>query len=409
MAKQILILLTLLLSFQGFAQITNLGELYISENTQMSAISLLDNTVTGDLLNDGELLIYNDFNNDGLVSFTPDTDTGLTKFVGDSENQSITGSEPVDFNNVKFNNTADNPEFIVSTRINIFANADFVNGIIKNDSNAAIVFDTDATFSNVSDDSYIEGEVTKKGSNPFAFPIGANGKFVYSYIADNGSEDDAYRANYFMENSNSIAPHSGRGSNIEFIDNKQYWQKKIKTGSSSEDVRITLSLREDVADSRIITAPTEDITILGWNASLKTWIDLGGEYSEEHSVVTSVAKALEYCSVFTFAKIKSGLKNAIRPLQLLSPNGDGKNDFFYIENIDKAPENSLQIFNRWGISVYNKEGYTNDPDESFKGIATTKGTLGNGDLPEGTYFFILTYKDTDGKQKNIRSYLYLRR
>ncbi|MGS0526788.1 T9SS type B sorting domain-containing protein [Zobellia nedashkovskayae] len=46
-------------------------------------------------------------------------------------------------------------------------------------------------------------------------------------------------------------------------------------------------------------------------------------------------------------------------MQMVTPNGDGKNEFLWIENVDKALNNKLQIFNRWGIAVYDGEDYNN--------------------------------------------------
>ncbi|MEL6945290.1 MAG: gliding motility-associated C-terminal domain-containing protein, partial [Bacteroidota bacterium] len=69
----------------------------------------------------------------------------------------------------------------------------------------------------------------------------------------------------------------------------------------------------------------------------------------------------------------------------MSPNGDGINDVFFISNIDLFPENRLQIYNRWGHLVYEVEGYENDWNGTWKGKL----------LPDGTYFYILTFLDKE--------------
>lgn len=69
----------------------------------------------------------------------------------------------------------------------------------------------------------------------------------------------------------------------------------------------------------------------------------------------------------------------------ISPNGDGNNDFFLIENIDQFPDNSVEVYNRWGQKLYEEKKYDN--------VNTVwKGTARNGDtpLPSGTYFYIIT-------------------
>ncbi len=72
-----------------------------------------------------------------------------------------------------------------------------------------------------------------------------------------------------------------------------------------------------------------------------------------------------------------------------SPNGDGDNDVFYIGNIEQYPNNVLEVFNRYGMKVLSKTGYTNDWDGKYL----------NTDLPGGTYFYILDTKTAAGKFK----------
>ncbi|MBK7964966.1 MAG: gliding motility-associated C-terminal domain-containing protein [Bacteroidetes bacterium] len=63
---------------------------------------------------------------------------------------------------------------------------------------------------------------------------------------------------------------------------------------------------------------------------------------------------------------------------IFTPNGDGKNEFFEIDNIEQYPNNNVQIFNRWGKEVYNEGGYNN----------STKKFDGK-DSPDGVYFYIV--------------------
>ncbi|MFN8394500.1 MAG: PKD domain-containing protein [Bacteroidia bacterium] len=63
-----------------------------------------------------------------------------------------------------------------------------------------------------------------------------------------------------------------------------------------------------------------------------------------------------------------------------SPNGDGVNDVFEIRNIDAFPDNTLEVFNRWGNKVYEKDKYHNEWDgRNWKNDQV---------LPDGAYFFV---------------------
>ena len=74
-----------------------------------------------------------------------------------------------------------------------------------------------------------------------------------------------------------------------------------------------------------------------------------------------------------------------------SPNNDGVNDFFTINNIENFPQNSLEVFNRWGNRVYRQENYQND----------WGGTFDNLILPDGVYFYLL--KINNGDAQDIHS------
>ena len=97
-----------------------------------------------------------------------------------------------------------------------------------------------------------------------------------------------------------------------------------------------------------------------------------------------------------------------------SPNGDGKNDFFKIDNIDLTtcyPENSVEIYNRWGILVFETVNYNNTTNY-FDGISRGRTTVKESDrLPTGTYFYIINYKFLDGnnvlKSNKEDGFLYL--
>ena len=91
----------------------------------------------------------------------------------------------------------------------------------------------------------------------------------------------------------------------------------------------------------------------------------------------------------------------------ISANADGHNDGFTIENIEGYPKNNLKIFNRWGVLVYEKDGYTNN--EPFDGHSNGRATINAGSkLPQGTYYYILEYQDTAEQTHTEKGWLYLK-
>jgi gliding motility-associated-like protein len=66
-----------------------------------------------------------------------------------------------------------------------------------------------------------------------------------------------------------------------------------------------------------------------------------------------------------------------------SPNGDGINDFLIISCLQNYPNNSIEIFDRYGNQVFKAVRYQNN----------WNGTGKNGDLPKGTYYYVLNLGD----------------
>ncbi len=107
------------------------------------------------------------------------------------------------------------------------------------------------------------------------------------------------------------------------------------------------------------------------------------------------------CKVLGVSECVVSVKNAV------SPNNDGNNDTFYIENLDCYPDNKVEIFNRWGILVFEGEHYDNKII-TFNGISNGRTVISKDEmLPAGTYFYILKYKENNGTAIDKSGYLYL--
>ncbi|MFV8466359.1 gliding motility-associated C-terminal domain-containing protein [Flavobacterium sp. LB1P62] len=97
-----------------------------------------------------------------------------------------------------------------------------------------------------------------------------------------------------------------------------------------------------------------------------------------------------------------------------SPNGDGINENFIIDNIDDSicyPDNTVEIYNRWGVLVFETTGY-NNTSKVFKGISEGRTTISQSSgLPTGTYYYILNYTSFDNSGKTLTNkkdgFLYL--
>ena len=95
----------------------------------------------------------------------------------------------------------------------------------------------------------------------------------------------------------------------------------------------------------------------------------------------------------------------------ITPNGDGNNETFRIKFLDLYPDNTLQIFNRWGVKVFEQDSYGQDFKEEFDGHSNGDITIVKGQkLPEGTYYYVLNYLEKNtGKTQTRSGYIYLTR
>jgi gliding motility-associated-like protein len=67
----------------------------------------------------------------------------------------------------------------------------------------------------------------------------------------------------------------------------------------------------------------------------------------------------------------------------VTPNGDGDNDTWQIDNISEFPNNHVTIYNRWGALMFEAKPYSNNwpPKDDWSKLTTT------------TYFYILDLGD----------------
>jgi poly(beta-D-mannuronate) lyase len=77
---------------------------------------------------------------------------------------------------------------------------------------------------------------------------------------------------------------------------------------------------------------------------------------------------------------------------LLSPDGDGVNDRWIIQNIKMYPNNEVSVFDKAGRLVYSKKGYDNEWDGMWNGNF----------LNEGTYYYMLS---TGTSEKKIKGFI----
>ncbi|MFN8251830.1 MAG: YCF48-related protein [Ferruginibacter sp.] len=82
-----------------------------------------------------------------------------------------------------------------------------------------------------------------------------------------------------------------------------------------------------------------------------------------------------------------------KPMDAFTPNGDGLNDK-WLASRDGACTSQLivNVFNRYGGVVYSNQNYQNDWDGTYKGKP----------VPDGTYYYVITYKFITGNGLTLK-------
>jgi len=125
-------------------------------------------------------------------------------------------------------------------------------------------------------------------------------------------------------------------------------------------------------DSGVFTATPQGLAINPTSGN----IDLSGSHTGNYTVTYTVPPNNPFCFAPEHTDFSLEINNCMIP-RGISPNNDGLNDFFNIEDFDVK---ELSIFNRYGVKVYSRLNYRKEWD-GF----SDKGKK----LPDATYFYLI--------------------
>lgn len=212
------------------------------------------------------------------------------------------------------------------------------------------------------------------------------------------------------------------------------------SAANCDTATITITVVPNGVTTFKSTACTDDSSLINLTTLLPegspitgTWIDKSNSNTLQGSVFNPFGLALgnytfeyiiadEKCprSIVLEMEVNDDCKvlacEKVLPRNAFSPNGDSMNETFKIDNIDEVtcyPSNTVEIYNRWGILVFETTNY-NNLSNAFDGTSKGRTTIKQSDgLPTGTYFYIIKYTSFDGTntliENKLDGYLYLSR
>ncbi|AFL86260.1 protein of unknown function DUF11 [Belliella baltica DSM 15883] len=195
-------------------------------------------------------------------------------------------------------------------------------------------------------------------------------EFEYEIVVRNNSENDA--------------------SDVEIVDDLPNGLSYISSTITSSDASIQASTT--TAGNRITwTVPTFPA---GATMTIRVLVKADALPGTSELTVTNVVSVSSSGEELNPTDNTDSDTNTIKPFfipNVITPNGDNRNDRFEIKGLDKFTSNEIVIFNRFGDHVFERTNYQND--WSAEG------------LPAGTYFMVLVATDSQGRTHDFKEWI----
>lgn len=273
----------------------------------------------------------------------------------------------------------------------------FFDGIIQSESDtAALVFLGSAQAFNASQQSHSEVKTRITAQEEFIFPTGQQGRYLPLRLQQGSATG--------LEVQLRFGPPSFQilSAEIEQLLPSHHWQiqgdKFAQVQLSWDQPTLLNNYLDDLAD----------LLFLGFNGN--QWEAIPASISSNSSS-NNAPSSLTAGVLVSDNRIDLGLYEALalgsrrrnttlQVSQAITPNGDGINDVWVIENIDRYPNAKIWVFSRWGTEVFHSAGnYRNQWNATAKN--NTKP------LPEAPYFYRID-QDNDGSI-DLEGWLYITR
>lgn len=343
-----------------------------------------------DLINDGDF----------------DQNSGLVGFYGFDKSLIVSGNNIPVFYDTEI--SVDKGLFL-NTEIGVTNNINLIVGDVitpRIDTNVSANFIANAFYVGENDVSLIDGYAAFTNKDNFTFPVGDDERL--RPLSINSDEiDPLVKCAYFYEDPNapSVFGKSFQtqktASEYMSVSEREYWHLE---GGVLTSVTLTWDEWSNIGS---LAEFLGDLKVVGWHKEQQTWVNLGNTNVEGGLVKGSVTSEpfipddYEIVTLGGNADMVEQFDTIELDNYFMTPNGDGKNDYLVLDGLEKSPNNSIQIFNRYGVLVYSKDNYKNE----FNGTSNRNMVVARGSgLATGIYFYIITMHDL---RQRHQGYLYL--
>jgi gliding motility-associated-like protein len=245
---------------------------------------------------------------------------------------------------------------------------------------------------------------------------------TWNNLGDNSSNGSCYSNMVPIMEIDPALYQPNSGSGIELIwstgetaksisvnptETTEYWVDVLINGQIVCREYFTVTVEEPIElpalDTFICLPSGQPISEIPTNGAVMNWYDspefgflLAGSYvpTNDQTLYGSAVNPLSGCESPDRIAVEINLIDAeLEYNNLITVDGNDSNNALKISEVERFPENRMEIYNRYGNLVWTIEGYDN-LNKVFEGEANVDGVFSKGSfLPSGTYFFLLRYSN----------------
>jgi len=170
-------------------------------------------------------------------------------------------------------------------------------------------------------------------------------------------------------------------------------------------IDVTEQIEDCMTDGRIcinITGGTMPYKEIKWSNDVVDALCIDGLRSGDYGVIVTDQNDCTTQENFRINPDPNCI-DCFTSIKVMTPNDDGRNDAFIMNCVDTAPNNHLEIYNRWGQLIFEIDDYqciSGDEADCWRGRTRTDRLV-----EEGGYFWVLEFDNTDGTRNRIRDHV----
>ncbi|MEH0155230.1 HYR domain-containing protein [Limibacter armeniacum] len=251
---------------------------------------------------------------------------------------------------------------------------------------------------------------------PIALPdngsveLSADGQFIYKPKAN------YYGTDYFTyivredRPNNALADTATVSITVKPVNDKPVAEDSYVEAVEQEPVEICLAvddIDEDILQIRqILEGPQYGSEVTIDQESLCITYTPNANYFGEDYIIVQVCDRLEGgACVEVQVYVDVSLNDEVIVYGGFSPNWDGINDQWLIKGIEQYTYSKVRVFNRFGTVVFETENYDNA--KNFWNGHYLNNT--SKESPQGTYYYVITLKDENGRIEDLKGTVEVKR